>query len=187
MTSSKLVRLVITLVTGASVLCAADQAQGPFPKPNWQVKYLSGSLGLKRGTWLRVAFGAEQRSQTGIDLVTVSQEHITAVRFSAKAEQESELLEGMQRSGCAYARSMMPKPTAQRWPQTLFIALASPGPISRFTERLNRRHYVRLVWDDRGTEQSAVLGVNDCEYASFLANLRELLGARWRAHEEKSD
>lgn len=180
MKSSTVIRVVIALVTGASVLRAADQARGPFPKPNWQVKYQSGSLGLKRGTWLKIAFVADERAQTSIGLVTVSQEHILAVRFSAKAEKDSDLLEGMQRSGCAYARSMMPNAVAQPRRHALLVTPVSPGAVSRFAEKLNRRHSVYLVWNDGGTEQFVVLAVNDCEYASFLGNLRELLGARWK-------
>lgn len=179
MMSSKVMRLVITLATWTLGLGAVDQVQRPFPKANWQVKYQSGSLGVKKGTWLRIAFVADERAQTGTNLVIVLQEHITAVRFSAKAEEDSELLEGRQRSGCAYARSMMPK-TAQPRQHALLVAPASPGAVSRFAEKLNRRHSVRLVWNDGGTEQFVVLAVNDCEYASLLANLRKLLGARWQ-------
>ena len=180
MMSSKRICLTITLATCTVGLGAADQAQEAFPKANWQVKYQSGSLRLKRGSWLRIALVAGERVQTGIDVVTVSPEHVTAVRFSAKVEKDSELLEGMQRSGCAYARSMMPKAAEQPREHYLLVARTSPGAVSRFAEKLNRRHSLRLVWNDDGTEKFVVLAVNDCEYASFVANLRELLGARWQ-------
>jgi hypothetical protein len=189
MKSSKAMGLVIALAAAySSVLVAADETHEALPKPNWQVKYQSGSFGFKKGTWLRIAFVADEHAQRGIDLVTVPREHITAIRFSAKVEKDSELLEGMQRSGCAYARSMLPQSVAgPRQENALLIARASPGVVSRAAEKLNRRHSVRLVWNDRGTEQFAVLAINDCEYAAFLSNLRELLGARWQSVQGESD
>ena len=180
MMSSKMMRLAFALATCTSLLGATGQARKPFPKANWQVKYQSGSLGSKQGTWLRIAFVADEHAQTGADLLTVLQEHITAVRFSAKAEKDSDLLERMPRSGCAYARSMMPKAGAPHQ-HALLVAPVSPGAVSRFAEKLTRRHSIRLVWKDGRAEQFVVVGVNDCEYASFLANLRELLGSRWQS------
>ena len=180
MISSKVMRLMFTLATCTSVLGAAGQAREPFPKANWQVKYQSGSLGSKEGTWLRIAFVTDEHARTDTDLLTVLQEHITAVRFSAKAEKDSDLLEKMPRSGCAYARGMMPKAAAPHQ-HALLVAPVSPGAVSRFAEKLTRRHSIRLVWNDGSAEQFVVFGVNDCEYASFLANLRELLGSRWQS------
>lgn len=174
-------RLVIGLLVFSSLLSAEDKIQQErFPGPDWRVNE-SDSLNLKMGTWLRIAFVTTRYSQVAEKpLLALSSEQIALVQFSAKAEKNSELLEGMQRSGCAYARGMRPKVGAQSQLENLMISRAAPGTASRLIEKLNQRHSVRLVWND-GTERFLILAVSDCEYAALLANLREFLGARRKA------
>ena len=86
----------------------------------------------------------------------------------------------MQRSGCAYALGMRPKVGALSQLEALMISRATPGTVSRFMEKLNQRHSVRLVSND-GMERTFMLAVSDCEYAALLANLREFLGGRRKA------
>jgi hypothetical protein len=47
-------------------------------------------------------------------------------------------------------------------------------------ERLRPKHLVRLVWIESGELKAMVVKVNDCEYQSFIANLRWIVGARWQ-------
>lgn len=181
MISNKGISLVFTLAAFLAAGGAVDQAQQRPSKPTFDVRYKSGSLDFKAGAWLRVAFVTTESHQgSTTQLVSVSSEQVTAVRFSAKTEKDSDLLEQMSRSGCAYARSMMPKRGTRPQAQDLVVAQASPGAISRLAEKLNRRGLVQLVWKDGGSEQELLLAVNDCEYAAFLANLRQFLGLRWQ-------
>jgi len=85
-----------------------------------------------------------------------------------------------QRSGCHYAESLMPKYHPALGSQAFVVWQASPGAFSRALEPLNRRHAVRLVWTNNGTQNEMVLMVNDCEYASFMATLRRFAGQRWQ-------
>jgi len=75
---------------------------------------------------------------------------------------------------------LMPKDKSALGLQAFVAWPASPGVISRAVEHLNRRHPVRLVWTEGAAESEVVLMINDCEYASFLANLRRFAGQRWQ-------
>jgi hypothetical protein len=178
--AKEFLRLIIPLVVCSSVLVGTEKARKPFPNPNWRVKYESGPLGIKPGTWLIITFlSPVQRVSLETPLSTIPLGQITTVNFSAKAKRNSELLQGMTRSGCAYARSMMPKTPAQTELGALVVSKKSPGPLSQLVEKLNQRHSVRLDW--KGDVASSLeVRVNECEYASFLATLRQLLGPRWR-------
>jgi len=38
----------------------------------------------------------------------------------------------------------------------------------------------RFVWNEAGERRSMTVRVNDCEYQSFIANVRWIVGARWQ-------
>ena len=181
MISTRGISLVFTVVAFIADAGAVDQAQQKSSQPTFDVRYKSGSFDFKAGTWFKVAFVATESREGGTKpLVSVASEQITALQFSANTEKDSHLLEQMSRSGCAYARSMRPKSGAQPERRALTVFLASPGAVSRLAEKLNRRHAIRLLWNDDGSERALLLAVNDCEYAAFLANLRQFLGLRWQ-------
>lgn len=181
MISNKSISLVFTVAALVAAAGAVDQGQQKPPQPTFDVRYKSGSFDFKAGAWFKVAFVTTESHQGSTKpLVSVASEQVTAVQFSAKTEKDSHLLEQMPRSGCAYARSMLPKSGAQPDRRALIVFLASPGALSRLAEKLNRRHAIRLAWNDDGSERALLLTVNDCEYAAFLANLRQLLGLRWQ-------
>lgn len=150
-----------------------------FPRPNWTVKYDSGSPGLERGQWLKIAFVPRlDLAQIANPSTSVQAEQLVRVEFNDKAEEESHLLQGP-RSGCSYAHSMMPDTAKSPRPNVLVAAGLALGPVSRLAERLNHKHPVRFVWTEAGEEKSMVVKVNDCEYQSFIANIRWLVAARW--------
>lgn len=181
MISNKSISLVFTVAALVAAAGAVDQGQQKSPQTTFAVKYKSGSFDFKAGTWFKIAFVPTESHQGSTKpLVSVASEQVTAVQFSAKTEKDSHLLEQMPRSGCAYARSMLPKSGAQPEQRALIVLLASPGALSRLAEKLNRRHAIRIVWNDDGSERALLLTVNDCEYAAFLANLRQFLGLRWQ-------
>jgi hypothetical protein len=168
------------------------------PKPSWDVRYKSGSFKLKEGQWLKSAFvpieivhkiapsatdSTDQLREVpgpSVPILTVTSDQLRGAYFDARAEKDSDLMQRMPRSGCHYAETMMPKNNASSSPQAFAAWKASPGGFSRALERLNRRHSVRLMWTDGATDSEVVLMVNDCEYASFLANLRLFAGPRWQ-------
>lgn len=180
MISNKGTSLVLTLAAFIAAAGAVDQHQQKSPKLTFNVEYRSGSLNLKPGTWLKVALVTTESYQGTTKPIVVQSEQVTSVQFNTKAEKDSLLLEQMPRSGCAYARSLIPRPDSQPQARVLVFAEASPGAISRFAERLNRRHAIRLVWNDNGSEKTLLLAASDCEYAALLANLRPFLGYRWQ-------
>ena len=162
-------------------------AKQSFPRPNWTVKRVSGSLGLKSDQWLKIAFVSRLAAsgQIADATIRVQADQLVAFEFNAKTEKESDLLQGP-RSGCSYARSMMPDTSKSR-PEVLVATAITPGPVSRLAENLRPKHPVRFVWSEAGEQRSMILKVNDCEYQSLIANLRWIAGARWQeiAHELK--
>ena len=192
--------VTISLVTLSSTVASsqrhsrADSAQDPnqamprlasnpadlqkrLPWPNWTVRYDSGSFGLKRGQWLKMAFVPRLPSTQISPSISVPAGELVAVESSAKTEKASAMLEGP-RSGCSYARSMMPDVSKNRPEEVVAIAIM-PRSISRLAERLRPKHPVRFVWNEPGEQESMVVRVNDCEYGPFIANIRWLLGSRW--------
>lgn len=152
-----------------------------FPQRNWNLKYGSGSLGLKRGQWLKAAFiGGSGTSQGDNPTVTISTDELREVYFKPKAEKESDSMEHMARSGCGYAKELTPKSNPAQSPRIFVAWLVSPGTVKRGAEHLNERYPIRLVWNDAGTEKELLFSVRSCEYASFLANLRWAVGQRWK-------
>ncbi len=157
----------------------AAKAKQSFPRPNWMVKYTSGSLGLKTDQWLRIAFVSRITSaQIANPSVNVPADQLVAIEFNPKTEKESPLLQGP-RSGCSYARSMMPDTSKSR-PEIVAAAAITPGPVSRLFERLRPKHPVRFVWNEEGEQKSMAVKVNDCEYQSFIGNIRWMVDARWQ-------
>jgi hypothetical protein len=65
-------------------------------------------------------------------------------------------------------------------PGDLIVSKEPPNRISRIAEWLSIRHPVHFVWNAADGEESMTLDVDDCEYESFIANTRWLLGARWQ-------
>jgi hypothetical protein len=162
-------------------------AQKRFPQPNWTVKYDSGSLGLKPSQWLKIAFGPRAGlAQIANPVASIPADQVVTVEFSAKTEKNSRLLQGP-RSGCGYAHSLMPDISKNPKPEVAVAIALYPGPVSRFAERLKAKHLVRIVWNVAGEQESMVVKVSDCEYQSFLANIRWTVGARWQeiGHELK--
>jgi hypothetical protein len=156
----------------------ATAAKELMPKPHWTVKYLAGSLHLETDSWLTIAFAPQGTAQGRNNLfITVLADQIVSVEYSAKAERDSDRIQGP-RSGCGYARTMMPDLAKSR-PDALIAAKSTPGRASRFADVLIRHHPVHIVWTEDGKQERMTVRINDCEYESFIANLRWLLGARW--------
>jgi hypothetical protein len=177
-----------------------------FPRPNWELRYTSGSFKLKEGQWLKGAFVPEEIAHETAPTSTISVDHVRdkhprtapilrveldqlrAIYFDPKAEKDSDLVQRMPRSGCGYAKVRMPKDDSAPRPEVFLAWVSSPGRASRAVEHLNARRRVRVVWNDGGSaEKELVLTVNQCEYASFIANLRRFAGQRWQVvgHESK--
>jgi|ERR1019366_7200203 hypothetical protein len=157
----------------------SGNAKQSFPRRNWTVQYVSGSLGLKSDQRLKIAFVSRPVSGQIADAsIRVHADQLVAFEFNARTEKESDLLQGP-RSGCSYARSMMPDTSKSR-PEVLVATEMMPGPVSRATERLRPKHPVRFVWNEAGEQRSMMVKVNDCEYQSLVANVRWITGARWQ-------
>ncbi len=155
------------------------KAKQSFPRPNWMVKYGSGSLGLKSDQWLRVAFVPRAAlADIATPIVAVPTDQLVTVEFSAKTEKNSHLMQGP-RSGCSYAHGLMPDTAKNPRPEVAVAIALSPGPVSRLTERLNVKHSVRFIWNEAGEQKSLIVKVTDCEYQSFIANVEWFVGGRW--------
>jgi hypothetical protein len=150
-----------------------------FPRPSWTVKYDSGSLGLKPGQWLKIAFASRTALAQINPYISAPAGQLVIVEFDAKTEKESGLLQGP-RSGCNYARSMMPDTSKNLRPDVVVATALSAGLVSRLAERLRPKHPVRFVWNESGEQKSMIVRVNDCEYQSFIANIRWMVGQRWQ-------
>ena len=164
----------------------ADGEKHSVARPNWMVKYVSGSLGLKPDQWLKIAFVSRLAvAQIADASVSVPTDQLVAIEFNANAEKKSDLLQ-RPRSGCSYAKSMMPD-TSQRRPEVLVATAINPGPVSRLAEKLEPKHAIRFVWNDADERRLMMLKVHDCEYESLIANVRWIMGSRWKeiAHELK--
>jgi hypothetical protein len=156
----------------------ATAATESMPKPSWTVKYLAGSLHLDLDTWLRIAFAPQSATLGKKNLfITVRADQIASVEYNAKTERDSDLLQGP-RSGCSYARSMMPDMSKSR-PANMIAIMVTPGRASRLADKLIRRHPVHFVWIEEGKQEQVSVSIKDCEYESFIANLRWLLETRW--------
>jgi len=169
-----------------------------YPRPNWDVRYSSGSFDLKRFEWLKVAFVPEETahktlppasiaadqlrktSKQAAPLFTVTLDQLRAIYWDPRAEKGSDLLQSTPRSGCGYAKSLMPMANSAPRPGAFIAWATSPGPILRAVEHFNRHRAVRLLWSEGSTDKELVLAVNQCEYASFIANLRRFAGQRWK-------
>jgi hypothetical protein len=150
-----------------------------FPRPNWMVKYASGSLGVNSDRWLRVAFVPRAAlADIATPIVAVPADQLVTIEFSAKTEKNSHLMQGP-RSGCSYAHGLMPDTAKNPRPEVAVAIALSPGPVSRLAERLNVKHPVRFIWNEAGEQKSLIVKVTDCEYRSFIANVEWFVGARW--------
>ena len=165
------------------------------PRPNWDVKFKSGSLKLKAGQWLKSAFISEEApratsSNASLDRSTESQERLSPIvdiplnrvlliYFNPKAERDSNRMRQMPRSGCGYAKFSIPLDNATQ-PDAFVVWSESPSVVWRTVEHLNQRYPIRFVWKDDDTKQEFLFTVNHCEYAVFLANLRKYMGEKWK-------
>jgi hypothetical protein len=158
--------------------CAFTVGAESMPRPSWTAKYLAGSLHLDSNSWLRISF-VPQSPTTGKKnpFITVHADQIVSVEYSAKAEKNSDRIQGP-RSGCSYARSMMPN-LAKSQPESMVAIEVTPRQASRLADKLNLHHRVQFVWMEDGKQKQMSVNVTDCEYESFIANLRWLLEARW--------
>jgi hypothetical protein len=165
---------------------ASTAAADSMPRSSWTAKYLVGSLHLKTDSWLRIAFvpqGAITRKNNL--LITVHADQIVSVGYSAKGERNSDRIQGP-RSGCSYARAMMPN-LAKSQPQSMVAIEVVPRLASRLEDKLDFHHRVQFVWIENGKQERMNVNIIDCEYESFVENLRWLLGTRWNevAHDLK--
>ncbi len=162
----------------------ATNEKQPFPRPHWMVKYIAGSLRLKPDQWLKIGFVSRLAPDETVDAsIRVQADQLVAVEFNPKTEKESDLLQGP-RSGCSYARTMMPDTSKSR-PEVLIATTIEPGPLSRLAERLEPKHSVRFVWNEAGLQRSMMVKVDDCEYQSFVANVRWIAGSHWQQIERE--
>lgn len=172
----KVLRMSLVVMICVALLSTSGDSKKAVSIPSWQVKYKSGALGIKAGQWIRISF-VPDRVSLGVrsPVMAITTEQLKTIYFSSKAERESDLLQSMPRSGCAYARNQMPNTTS--WRNSVFVAqVASPGPISRAFDHLKPMSPVRFVWTDQCRLVDVVITVNDCEYASLVANLRRFAG-----------
>jgi hypothetical protein len=157
-----------------------------FPEPNWDLKYNSGSLGLKKEQWLKAALIVGPIPEAlNNPAITISINDLREISFNPRAERDSDTMQHMSRSGCGYAKDLMPKQNPAHRPDAFVAWVTSPGAMRRTAEHLNARYPVRFAWSDGGANQELVFSVNSCEYASFLANLRWFADQRWKDIERK--
>jgi len=118
------------------------------------VKYDFGSLGLKPGQWLKLAFVSRAALNDLVTpVVSVPADQLVTVEYSAKREKTSHLMRGP-RSRCSYAHGLMPDATKSPKPEVAVAIAISLGPTSRFAERLNAKRPVRFVWNEGGEQKS---------------------------------
>ena len=171
-------RVSLALMACAVFLSASGDSKKAISTASWLVKYKSGALGLKTGQWIRISFVPHAAAQTATTpVVGITSDQLRIIYFSSKAERHSNLLQSMSRSGCAYARSQMPKTSARPDSELLLAHLATPGLISRTFDHPDSVSSVRFVWNDQSRLVDLFVTVNDCEYASFLANVRWFAGS----------
>ena len=168
---------VVVLSVGTAV--PQNPVKQSLPQPNWNVKYDSGSLHLQPGQWLKIAFiPRASLSDIAAPLFSVRADQLVKVEYSAKSEKASHLMQGP-RSGCSYAHHLMPDAVNHPRPELTVAVAFSPGPVSRFAERLNAKRPVRFVWKNGDEQNSVVVKVTECEYQSFIANAQWLVGSHW--------
>jgi hypothetical protein len=175
--------LTAAVVMAASIGVSVSEATGrsneqPRSRPLWVVRYEAGTIGWLKHDWATVEFAnrsGERHAEPGV--VALDSAQVIAVQFSQKAVKDSDRIQGP-RSGCSYARRMMPDAS---WtpPDMLLITKTHPGLGTRFSQELMMTHPVRVIWKAVDSEQSITLNVEDCEYESLVANLRWMLGLRW--------
>lgn len=167
----------------------------------WEIQYKAGSFKLNQGHWLKGAFvqqvvghravqtkpsPADQSQTQPVPLFAISPDQLSAIYFDSKAEKISDLMQRMPRSGCGYAKWRMPKrDSATLW--EAFIGWDTPpSRMSRVLEHLVAHYPVQIVWTDSGVRKEVTVTIDNCEYASFLANLRWFAGARWEHVSQQS-
>jgi len=176
--------LTMSLLLG-STSAQTDKAPAALhhrsPQPSWNLKYRSGAPGLRKDQWLKAAFIAgPATNQENVPAITISIDELREIDFEHKAEKESDTMEHTSRSGCGYAKDLIPKESSIRASGTFVAWVTTPGTVRRTAEHLNARYPMRLVWRDGGSNKELVFSVRSCEYASFLANLRWIVGERWK-------
>jgi hypothetical protein len=133
-------------------------------------------VGSDSNQWLRIAFLPQVGSRSSANpVMSLAADRFVRVEYDAKAEKVPLGI----RTGCGYAINMMPDQSRDR-PENAVVALVVADRVSRLTQKLNRRPTVRFVWNESGKDQSMTVKVNACEYRSFIANTKWMLGARWR-------
>jgi len=169
------------LLLAVTSIGSAGSSERSFHPITWNLKYKSGSFELRGEQWLRGEFVADgfKERQHGTPILSILSDQIRAIYIDSKAERDSGVAQRMSRSGCGYAFNRMPSSDFALKPERFIVWRASPGAVLRAAERLNHRYPVRIAWEDSGVEKELVLTVNHCEYASFVASLRQFVGPRW--------
>ena len=192
MRRSKVFQLQATLLlTSCAMVSILPAEQVRTNNAYWDVRYQSGSVHYGPGMWLRVSFNTKPQTNSSEDtkqlpsrtpeaIVELTSPQLVAVFFNPKAEKSSQVMQLMSRSGCGYAKALMPKEGQSTESQQFIGSPTTRGAFARAMERLNHRNSVRLLWMDSGARNDVTLMVNDCEYASFIASLRRFAGARWQ-------
>lgn len=175
----------ICAISGWSVSSPQGGNKQKLPQPNWVLEYSSGSLGLNKNQWLRAAFSSDQVLDSKNSSLAIRVDHLREIYFDPKAEKDSAATEDRVRSGCAYAKDLVPKENGASPPETFVVWPISLGAMKRASEHLNARYPIRFVWKDGDTEKELSFSLNSCEYASFLANLRWAAGQRWKEMEHE--
>lgn len=185
-------RLQATLLVASCAMVANLRAeQIRTDNAYWDVRYKSGTVHYSPGVWLRVSFNTTPRAKSSDDkkqapsrtpeaTIDFTSAQLDAVFFSEKAERDSRVMQLMSRSGCSYAKALMPRQEETMESQRLIALPTMPGALSRAMEHVNHRNSLRLLWIDGGTRNGVTLMINDCEYASFMATLRRFAGGRWQ-------
>ncbi len=177
--------IAVCAISGWSDVSSQQGGNKRLPQPNWVLQYNSGPLGLKKNQWLRAAFSSGQLSGSKDPSLAIRVDHLREIYFDPKAEKNSDTMQHMTRSGCDYAKDLMPKENDASPPETFVVWQISLGAMRRATEHLNARYPVRFVWKDGDAEKELSFSINSCEYASFLANLRWAAGQRWKEMEHE--
>src|SRR5215469_8257184 len=64
-----------------------------FPRPNWNLRYKSGSYPLKKDRWLKGAFVDGLGGEEGNPVVVIERDQVQAIYFNLAAQKDSDAVE----------------------------------------------------------------------------------------------